>query len=88
MQKRILSLLMAVILVFGMLPLGVMATQTAAQTIYAVQAVSLVLDNKLTETEWTATAAVTAEAGSGSISAAWASAAVVTEPSYASRNRS
>ncbi len=71
MQKRILSLLLAVILVFGMLPAGVMATQTTAQTIYAVQAVSLALDNKLTETEWTATAAITTEAGSGSISAAW-----------------
>ena len=71
MQKRILSLLLAAVLVFGMFPVGATALQTTAQTIYAVQATSLELDNKLTEAEWTATAAITAEAGSGSISAVW-----------------
>ena len=71
MQKRVISILLAFVLVFGMIPFGSATAQETAQTIYAVRASSLSLDNNLTEPEWTATAKASSDAGFGSIGAVW-----------------
>ncbi|MBP3700268.1 MAG: hypothetical protein J6I64_00090, partial [Lachnospiraceae bacterium] len=74
MKKRMLALFLAFSMMVGMLPGNMALANQGEQTLMAVQAEGISVDNVLSELVWTETAAIDASAEgapSGSVAAAW-----------------